>query len=153
VLPTRKLELLLVALLSCAACFDPLYEDGDPLTSAHVVCCVGGRVTTCFCPEASSCAAPVFPCAGGRCAPTPNCPSAAGGGAGGGGGSLDAGTSSWDAGSSSGDAGLPPPDAFEFCCVEAKVTTCQCPSSGCVASAFTACPGGACVAASQALCR
>lgn len=185
---------LLVIAVTAGACLDPLYEDGAPLTSGWVLCCKTGAIDTCFCDEATSCQQSVYPCADGRCSPTPICPltgggtgadggvgggGGAGGGAGGGGisdagtqdagvldGGTDAGTPA-DAGASDGGAGGGAGGgtgggaggggggaSFEFCCVNARVTTCACPTNGCVGAPFTPCPTGACVAGtSTALCR
>jgi hypothetical protein len=199
--------LVLIA-ATAAACLDPLYEDGAPLTSGWVLCCKAGAVDTCFCDEATSCQQSVYPCAGGRCSSTPLCfggtgGGAAGGGAGTGGGGGAGGSGGGTTGGGAGgggaaadggvafDAGLPdggsdagtPADAgvidggtgggagggsgggggaagggggssFEFCCVNARVTTCACPTNGCVGAPFTPCPGGSCIAGtSTAICR
>lgn len=169
----RRASLLLA--LTVAACLDPLYEDGAPLTSGWVLCCASGAVSTCFCDDATSCQRGLFACAGGRCSVTPVCSAGTGGGsgtggsggasgggtglsdagaAGGGGGTtLDAGTvTGGGAGGGGGGGGISP--SFEFCCFEARVSTCTCPASGCNAAPFTPCPGGACIAGtSSAICR
>lgn len=166
---------LLLFTVTAAACFDPLYEDGAPLTSGWVLCCNAGAVNTCFCADASSCQQSLFACAAGRCSSTPVCGGSGGGSgggaatgggggaAGGGGGTIDAGLL-LDAGVSDGgtivDAGVPDSGTgggaggggggntgFEFCCVNSRVTTCTCPFSGCTGSTFRPCPGGTCVAA------
>jgi hypothetical protein len=165
---------LLLFFITAAGCFDPLYEDGAPLTSGWVLCCPAGAIDTCFCDDATSCQRSVFACAAGRCSPTPSCSTGSGGGAaaGGGGGAAGGGSGGGTGGAGGGiaDAGLPPDggidagtsfDAgtgggagggggtlqFEFCCVNARVTTCQCPVAGCPGSTFKPCPGGTCVAA------
>lgn len=148
----RRVSLILA--LTAVACLDPLYEDGAPLSSGWVLCCNGGALTTCFCADATSCQHSLYACAGGRCSTTPLC-SAAGGGAGtggGGGASGGGGGGLADAGVSGGGGGTPP--TFEFCCVNARVTTCSCPQGGCSGGPFTPCPGGACVAdTTSAICR
>jgi len=193
----RRASILLA--LTAAACLDPLYEDGAPLTSGWVLCCNGGAVSTCFCDDATSCQHSLFACAAGHCSATPVCASGTGGGtgtgggaAGGGGGGLqDAGVgggsggggASMDGGSTidggpgggagggsgggagggagggSGGGGASGGGGgstmrFEFCCVQSRVTTCACPSTGCTGGLFTPCPGGSCVAGtSTAVCR
>jgi hypothetical protein len=115
------------------ACLDPLYEDGAPLDSGWVLCCADGQPSTCFCPEASRCAASVviYACAAHRCSLTPSCESSTGTGGGGGsgggsgmggsdagswwGGDAGAGGGPADGGTSDGgatsDGGTPPLDA------------------------------------------
>ena len=74
-------RLLFFTALAAAACFDPLYEDGAPLTSSWVVCCSNfGEVGTCFCKEAATCQQSLYACSAGRCSPTPFCPMGTGGG-------------------------------------------------------------------------
>ena len=51
----RAGAMLFITVLAGASCFDPLYEDGAPLTSSWVLCCQSGAVNTCFCEEATSC--------------------------------------------------------------------------------------------------
>ena len=61
-------RLLFFTALAAAACFDPLYEDGAPLTSSWVVCCSNfGEVGTCFCKEAATCQQSLYACSAGRC--------------------------------------------------------------------------------------
>lgn len=206
-------RVLVLTAATAAACLDPLYEDGAPLTSGWVLCCKSGAVDTCFCDEATSCQQSVYPCAGGRCSPTPLCFTGTGGGAGGGAGTGGGGGAGGSGGGAAGggagtggggggggtsdagvaiDAGVPdagtPADAgvfdggtgggsgggagggsgggggaaggggggssFEFCCVDARVTTCACPTTGCVGVPFTPCPGASCIAGtSTAICR
>lgn len=167
--------------LFVAACLDPLYQDGDPLTQSWVVCCQRGAIDTCFCEDETSCMQPIFACAGGTCATNPQCfvstsdagtgggSGSTGGGSGGGGAvildggpvgggaSQDAGAgggggnSSYDAGTG---GGTTMSTGFEFCCVNSRVTTCACGVSGCIGAPFTPCPGGGCVAGTtQAICR
>ncbi len=203
----KGLRSLFVFALLAAACLDPLYEDGAPLTSGWVLCCPSGEVSTCFCDEATSCQRNVFPCASGRCSATPFCPAGTGGGAGAGGGAgtgggaatgggagggtatgggaasgggggatqdagvaidggvepdagvIDGGTGGGAGGGSGGGAGGGAGggtggSAFEFCCVNSRVTTCTCPASGCTNTPFTPCPNGSCVmGTSNAICR
>lgn len=59
-----------------------------------------------------------------------------GGGAGGGAGG----------GSGGGAGGGGSLGAYEFCCVNARVSTCACPFGNCPGAPFTPCPGGSCVA-------
>lgn len=103
-----------LALLVLAACLDPLYEDGAPLTSGQVICCEQSVLTTCYCPDPSKCLQRPFPCAGGTCSLTPVCPSTAqdagsvGGGGGssaGGGGGVVGGGSGTGGGNTGGGAG------------------------------------------------
>lgn len=191
--------LLMFVGLFVAACIDPLYEDGAPLTEGWVVCCQNGAIDTCFCEDQTSCAQPIYACARGTCATNPQCNGGAGGGSATGGGSGTAGGGSatgggsgtggggpTDAGSEL-DGGLPGGGAgggsgedggvgggsgvdagvgggagggggtstptYEFCCVNSRVTSCACPTSGCVGAPFTACPRNACVTGStQAIC-
>jgi hypothetical protein len=79
--------------LTASACFDPLYESGQPLQDTYVVCCQAAQLTTCLCQDVTTCEGSFLACAGGRCTTAPVC-SGAGGGSGGGagGGSQDAGT-------------------------------------------------------------
>jgi hypothetical protein len=155
-----------VALLVASACFDPLFEEGDPLTAGWVTCCVGSQLQTCQCPEASQCQSKATPCGpGGLCSSTPFCPllQDAGtplGGGGGGIGPQDAGVFV-DAGNPSGGGvgtgggvatggggggGAPPPTRYEFCCEGGHVTTCACPTGGCAGAPFTSCANGSCIA-------
>lgn len=161
----------LVVLLGffAAACFDPLYEDGQPLTSRWVNCCNEGTVNTCFCEDARTCEQTFFACAEGRCTTNPQCVFPVGGGSGtsdagpsfGGGGmwSEDAGSitgggsGTYDAGSPTGGGGGSM-SSYELCCVNARVTTCECASSGCSNAPFTPCAGNACVSGNaSAACR
>lgn len=90
---------------------------------------------------------------------------ASGGGAGTGGGAasdagvfLDAGTqdagvgggAGGGSGGGGGGGGGGGSAAYEFCCVDSRVTTCACPFSGCTNAPFTPCPGGSCVAGTTA---
>ncbi|MDP2270943.1 MAG: hypothetical protein Q8K32_09450 [Archangium sp.] len=79
----------------------------------------------------------------------------AGGGSGGGtGGGSGGGTGGGTGGGSGGGTGGGTSTSFEFCCLNARVTTCACPLSGCTNSSFTPCPGGGCVPGSNAeVCR
>ncbi len=107
----RALKLLTLVLLTTAACLDPLYEDGAPLTSGWVLCCQAGAVDTCFCEQATSCQQRLYPCAMGRCSSTPFCLAATGGGSGTGGGSSAGGGAGGGGGGGSQDAGVGPTDA------------------------------------------
>lgn len=64
----RLLTATLFALLG-AGCFDPLYEDPDPLGEVTwAVCCVSGQVDTCPCDSPDGCPATFRACAAGTCA-------------------------------------------------------------------------------------
>ena len=76
----------------------------------------------------------------------------AGGGSGGGAGGGSGGGTGGGSGGGTGGGGTG--TSFEFCCLNARVTTCACPLSGCTNSPFTPCPGGGCVPGSNAeVCR
>ena len=70
----------------------------------------------------------------------------------GGGGGTGGGAGGGSGGGTGGGGAVTP--SYEFCCFGARVTTCQCPSTGCTNAPFTPCPGGSCVAGTRtSLCR
>ncbi|RKH17307.1 hypothetical protein D7X74_12925 [Corallococcus sp. CA047B] len=168
----RLLPAVLLALLG-AGCFDPLYEDLDPLGEVTwAVCCVSGQVDTCRCESPDGCPAAFRACAEGTCAESLSQSCGGFGTDGGmeqsrdagtgvntdagtstdGGISIDAGTST-DAGTDGGtdagpmDAGPGDPGtAYGPCCnpTTHKVTTCACPASGCANPPFTPCAASRC---------
>jgi len=158
--------------LTAQACFDPLYESGQPLVDTYVVCCEAGRLTTCLCQDVNTCEAAFVACAGGSCTTALACDGtgggtgggAAGGGTGGafgggsgggagggtgggaGGGSIeDAGAGGGAGGGATGGGGGAA-QAWEPCCVNGWVTSCVCAPSGCAGAGFLPCAGGRCAA-------
>ncbi|WP_147443934.1 hypothetical protein [Corallococcus sicarius] len=103
----KRLRTAAILALLGTGCFDPLYEDPDPLGEVTwAVCCVSGQVDTCPCDASDGCPSTFRACAAGTCAESlsQSCYSS----------DQDAGAAgTWDSGTSTGtdagmvDAGMP----------------------------------------------
>ncbi len=155
----RRFVLVVCCTATAVACFDPLYGEGDALGSTWVICCPSGEVSTCLCTDPRTCGAAFVACPGGTCGTTTCSVSSDGGepldaGQPLDGGAADAGPSDggpFDAGpfdGGDGDAGVA--DTYEFCCRDARLTTCLCPAGVCAALPFTPCAGATCVEGTSA---